>query len=108
MVAEPIGFGVPTLVRRADCGTNHIAPGVVMMDSFAGLRPHDFAALIQAAWARAPQLAAYVADRYALPPVRRLWLEVLREWTPPERQVEFDKAVSDPGSLARLDNLIVY
>jgi hypothetical protein len=108
MVAEAVGFGVPTLVRRADCGTNHIAPGVITVDGFSELSGPEFAAVIQMARARAAELAAYVTDRYTVPLMRRLWLEVLREETPPEWRAAFDKVAVDPVSLAALDELIVY
>lgn len=108
MVSEPVGLGVPTLVRRADCGTNHVVPGVVLVDGFAGTPLSDLIEEIQSARARAPRLATYVNEHYALPVVRGLWLDVLREGTPPERRAAFDRTAADPASLTALDDLIVH
>ncbi|WP_139238463.1 glycosyltransferase family 4 protein [Streptomyces aidingensis] len=108
MVSEPLGFHVPTLVRRADCGTNHIAPGVVLVDDFAGLSASEFAAAVRGARTRAPRLAAYVAEHYGLPVVRQRWVEFLRARTPPERRAAFEQGASDPGALAALDDLVVH
>jgi hypothetical protein len=108
MVSEPVGFGVPTLVRQADCGTNHIAPGLVLVEDFARLSSPELDALIGTARNRSDHLAGYVGEHYALPVVRQQWLDLLREQTPPERRAALEKATADPESLAALDDLIVH
>lgn len=108
MVSEPVGFGVPMLIRRADCGTNHIVPGLVLVDDFAGLSSPELDVLIRTARDRSDQLAGYVRQRYALPVVRQQWLDLLREQTTPERRAAFEETATDPKSLTILDDLIVY
>lgn len=108
MVSEALGFGVPTLVRRADCATNHIAPGVVLVDGFDDLGAPVFAAAVRAARARASALAGYVAGHYGVEVVRGRWLALLRAETPPHRRAVFDRAVADPASRRVVDELIVY
>lgn len=62
-----------------------------------------FAEAIEKARARAPALADYVAERYSLPVVQRLWLNLLRAHTPRELEEEFERAATDPSSRAALD-----
>lgn len=106
MVAEPLGLGVPTIVRRADCGTNHIAPGVTFVDSFAGLDAGSFASAIRQAQASAPQLSDYVRSRYALPLLRERFIDTLSRHIPDAARRDFVLHAARFGS--DLDEFIVY
>lgn len=106
MVAEPIGFGVPTIVRRADCGTNHVVPDVTLVDSFTNLDTAGFAAAIRQAQARAPWLSDFVRSRYAVPLVRERFIDTLARHLPETERSDFILHAARFGS--DLDEFIVY
>jgi glycosyltransferase involved in cell wall biosynthesis len=108
MVSEASGAGVPVLVRRTGCSTNHIAPGITLVDGFHDLDAPAFAQAMAVARVRAPGLAAYVQRRYSTPIVRRLFLKLLQEKTPYALRRHFDDLAHDPASLACLDGMVVY
>ncbi|MGH3168760.1 MAG: hypothetical protein ACRDN0_23125 [Trebonia sp.] len=108
MVSEPLGAGVPTIVRRADCGTNHIAPGVVLVDTFQGLGTEGFSVAVRQARAARHQLAEFVNTRYSLPRVRKQLLGILRRHMPDDRLADFDRQVSQPELTSALDEFTVY
>lgn len=106
MVSEAIGFGVPTIVRRADCATNHIAPDVVLVDNFADLTLADVERLLGLARDRAPTLADYVDRNYQIPVVRDRALTLMRISTPPEWWGRFDELAHQDESTRILDEMI--
>lgn len=103
MVSEPLGLGVPVIVRRARCGTNYIDADVVLVDGFTDLGSDSFWSCVGLARSRAPQLAASGHQRCGQPVVRRRFLSILRSRTPPGRLDEFDRLAGAPESLAALD-----
>lgn len=106
MVSEPLGFGVPTVVRRADCATNHLAPDLTLVDSFEGLGPDDFAAAVRQARAAAPRLAGFVRTQYALPLVRQRFGDLLTRRLPEDVRGDFLRHTERHA--ADLDDLVVY
>ncbi|MGH3623997.1 MAG: hypothetical protein ACRDQ5_19775 [Sciscionella sp.] len=106
MVSEALGLGVPTIVRRADCGTNHIASEVVRVDGFADLGSGEFTRAVGEARGRVPRLADYVNSHYGIPVVRRHLLELLRSHTPADRLDEFDRLSIRPRSVALVDAVL--
>lgn len=73
-VSEPLGLGRSTVVRRARCSTNFIAPSLTLIDSFdfASLK---FKASVKLAGVRAPWLARYVNDRYSPECIRARFID---------------------------------
>ncbi len=108
MVSEALGAGVPTIVRRADCGTNHIAPHVVLIDSFEGLGAEGYAEAIRRAQAVSPRLSEFVHANYSLRRSRDQLLRVLRCRLPDERRAAFDKAAVSVELVRALDEFVVY
>jgi hypothetical protein len=108
MVAQALGAGVPTIVRRADCGTNHIAPGVVLIDSFEELDPEGYAEAIRRAHAVSPRLSEFVHANYSLRRTRDQLLHVLRRHLPDERRAAFDEATGTDEFVCALDEFVVY
>lgn len=108
MVSEALGEGVPTIVRRADCGTNHIAPGIVLIDSFGGLGRDGYAEATRRAKDVSPRLSEFVNTNYSLPRVRDQLLHVLRRRLPDERRAAFDKAAASTELVHALDEFVVY
>ncbi len=108
MVSEAFGAGVPVLVRRNGCSTNHIAPGTILVDEFGDFFSPIFMKALDAARAAAPALAAYVHQHYSVPRVRQLFLTLLRAQTPHALRSHFDNLARDPVSLASLDDMVVY
>lgn len=106
MVSEAMGFGVPALIRRADCATNLIAPGCVLVDGFDGLSTADFESALREARRRAPGIADFVNARYGRSAVARHTIDVLRAYTPPDLLAEFDRLVGLPISMDLLDTLL--
>lgn len=108
MVSDALGAGVPTLVRRADCGTNRIAAGVVLVDGFGDMASAAFGVAIEEARRRSRGLATHVSRRYSVSAVRGRWLEVLASCTPQARRGELARAAADPASVAALDEAVVF
>lgn len=108
MVSEALGFGVPTVVRRADCATNHVAPDVVLVDDLADMSGPRFAAAAAEARARAPRLAAYVQQHYAVSVVRDRLLALLRAHTPRHLRPALARAAGDVQMRTALEELVVY
>jgi len=106
MVSEPLGFGVPTVVRRADCGTNHLVPDLTLVDTFDSLAMDDFAAAVRQARAAAPRLAEFVRTQYALPRVRQLFVDILARRLPEAVRGDFLRHAERHAS--DLDDLVVY
>ncbi len=107
MVSEALGAGVPTIVRRADCGTNHIAPGTVLVDSFGGLDAEGYTVAIHQARASAQRLSEFVNAAYSLQRTRDRLLHVLRRHMPAERQATFDTLAANHELTRALDELTV-
>jgi glycosyltransferase involved in cell wall biosynthesis len=107
-VAEPLGFGVPVIVRRADCATNHVAPGVVRLDRFDDFGTHHFLAAVAEARRRAPGLRHFVQRQQSIPAVRERFRRLMRRATAAPLLPLFDAYTADPDQLAKLDELIVY
>jgi hypothetical protein len=108
MVSESLGAGVPTIVRRADCGTNHIAPGVVLVDSFEGLGTEGYTESIRRAQAASQRLSEFVNASYSLGRVRDQLLHILRRHIPDERRAAFDRATASTELVRGLDEFTVY
>lgn len=108
MVSEPIGLERPVVVRRARCGTNHVAPRLAMVDSFAEMDPGAFVAVTDLAHQRAPKLQEFARRRYGARPVRERFLGLLRAHTPPQLFGEFDRLVGNPGAIAALDRALAH
>jgi hypothetical protein len=108
MVSESLGAGVPTIVRRADCGTNHIAPGVVLVDSFEGLGTEGYTEAIRRAQAASQRLSEFVNASYSLGRVRDQLLHILRRHIPDERRAAFDRATASTELVRGLDEFTVY
>jgi glycosyltransferase involved in cell wall biosynthesis len=107
-VAEPLGFGVPVVVRRAACATNHVAPGVVRLDRFDDFGAHHFLAAVAEARRRAPGLRHFVQRQQSIAAVRERFRRLMRRATAPPLLPVFDAYAADPVQLAELDKLIVY
>jgi len=108
MLTEAVGFGVPTLVRRAECATNDIVPDVVLVDDFVGLSYDDFKGLIAQAHDRAPGLARHVNKHYSPSVVELSFVEMLRTRTPPELLGNFDDLARQPRSLGLVRDMIEH
>lgn len=108
MVSEAVGLGVPVLVRRTGCATNHIIPSITLVESFSDLGTATVSAAVRRAKERAPHLAAYVQQHHSLPQVRRMWLNLLRAETPPILQPRFDQLLQEAASVPCLDDMIVF
>ncbi|WP_433655061.1 hypothetical protein ACQPW1_29565 [Nocardia sp. CA-128927] len=89
MASEAITLGVPAIVRRADCGTNELAPNVVLVNGFEQLSTAEFAAAFDQARKRASRLQEYMAAHYDISVVRRQFHELLREYVPASHRAEF-------------------
>nr|MDT0666155.1 hypothetical protein [Micromonospora sp. DSM 115978] len=107
-VAEPLGFGVPVVARRAACATNTVAPGVVLLDRFDDFGAHHFLAAVAEAKRRAPGLRHFVHRQQSIPAVRERFRRLMRRATAPHLLPLFDAYTSDPAQLVALDELIVY
>ena len=107
-VAEPLGFGVPVVARRAACATNNVAPGVVLLDRFDDFGGHHFLAAVAEARRRAPGLRHFVQRQQSIPAVRERFRRLMRRATAPPLLPRFDAYTADPAHLAPLDELIVY
>ncbi len=108
MVSEPMGIGRPVLVRRARCGSNHVAPGTVLVDDFAQLGAAGLGTATDLARRRAEGLRKHTCARYRIPVVRSEFLSLLRSHTPPSRLAEFDRLVRVPEALAALDDALCH
>lgn len=108
IVSEALGAGVPTIVRRADCGTNQIAPGMVLINSFEGLGAEGYAAAIHQAQAAAQRLSELVNVTYSLQRTRDQLLHVLHRHLPDERRAAFDGLAANHELARALDEFIVY
>ncbi|ATL69934.1 glycosyltransferase family protein [Nocardia terpenica] len=108
MLSEAVGFGVPTLTRRAECATNDIVPDLVLVNDFANLSYGEFCALVDDARDRAPRLARFVGKHYAGPVVAEAFLEMLRARTPSELWAEFDRLSRQPRSRRLVGEMIEH
>lgn len=108
MASEALGAGVPTIVRRADCGTNHIAPGMVLVDSFEGLQAEGYTEAIHQAQAAVQRLSEFVNAAYSLQRTRERLLHVLRRHLPAERRATFDRLGASHELTRALDEFTVY
>jgi glycosyltransferase involved in cell wall biosynthesis len=108
MVTEAIGYGVPVVVQRAECATNHIVPGLVIVDDVTDWTGPERARAVARAQAQAETLAAFVERHYATPVVRRRCLEILRAATPPGRLAEFDALCTDAVELRAVDASLTF
>ncbi|MFF9003577.1 hypothetical protein ACF1GW_38340 [Streptomyces achromogenes] len=106
MLSEALGFGVPTLARRAECATNDIVPDLLLVDGFADLSQEQFHTLVDDARERAPGIAQYVNTHYSVPVVEKKFLEMLRVRTPSEELAEFDRLAADPHSRRLVQSMI--
>lgn len=106
MVSEPVGLGIPTIVRRADCATNHIMPRTTLVDSYASLTMADFDELLRSARDLVPSSADYVSRHYALPVVKGRFLEILQCHTPVEHVPALHQLASEPRSAALVAELL--
>jgi hypothetical protein len=108
MASEALGAGVPAIVRRADCGTNHIAPGTVLVDSFEGLDAEGYAKAIHQARAAAQRLSEFVNTAYSLQRTRDRLLHLLRRYLPADRRADFDRLAANRELARALDEFTVY
>lgn len=106
MVSEPVGFGIPTIARRAQCATNEIVPNLVIVDSFSELSWATFTNALDEARKRASSLAEYVNTHYDLGSVRGRFLSLLRQRTPEALRDDFDRLSADPRSMLVLDRIL--
>ena len=107
MAAEAIGFGVPTLIRRANCATNDIVADPVLVDAYAGMSEDRFRSLLARATDRSAAQARFVNRNYNIPRVRGLLLALLARKTPAELLPELDRLARKPLSVSLADTLIV-
>lgn len=106
MVAEPLGFGVPTVVREAACATNHLAPDLVIVPGFDDFTDSGMWEAVSLAQHRSFKLADYVQGNFGLSTVRDQVLRLMRRRTPSGLLAKFDDLSRDPRSLAVLDSMI--
>lgn len=106
-VAEPLGLGVPVVARRAPCATNHVAPGVVLLDRFDDFGGHHFLSAVAEARRRAPGLRHFVQRQQSIPVVRERFRRLMRRATADHLIPTFDAYSAEPAQLAALDALVV-
>lgn len=108
IVSEPVSLGIPVVTAASECGTNHLVPGLVIIDDLA-----DFAApglrqsLIRAREA-APGLARRHLAEHSLEAVRRTYLSLLAAEADPRDASDVLAASSDAVSLAILNELAAF
>ncbi|MBI1759291.1 MAG: hypothetical protein HYR62_08715 [Actinobacteria bacterium] len=108
MASEPLALGVPTLVRRSDCGTNHIAPDVLLVDGFTDMSTPVFHAAVRKAQVCAGGLARYLEEKYAPAVVAERLLGLLRSRTPDAVRAAFEEAAARAESRAALEDLAAF
>jgi hypothetical protein len=106
MASEAIGLGVPTLVRRAACATNHLAPEVVLADGSWDFAGEDLWGTVSTAQTRARALRIHVGRRYAPRVVRRRFLELVCASLDPRRASEVVRRSRDPLAVSVLDAML--
>jgi hypothetical protein len=108
MVSEPLDFGVPVLVRRAPCASNHVVPGVVIVDGFDDLDGDRFRSAVAAARGRVGELRRHAQEHHGLAVVRELTLRTLRAATPISLRQDFDRLAQSADEITQLDEAAVY
>lgn len=94
MASEPFGLGVPVLIRRATCATNHLIDDGVLVDSFDDFNCKEFRSALQRAKVRAPSIAETSKRMFSAPTVRQKVFRLIRE-------------VCDSEQLSRLESLML-
>jgi hypothetical protein len=108
MLSEAIGWGVPTLVRRAACGTNFAWRGLALFDDLEDVSQAEFLALLDRARAAAPGLRRDAHRHYALDRVLDVAVGALLRHTEPKYQPEVRRLAGEGDNRARLSGLLVF
>lgn len=108
MLAEAVGYSIPSIAVRADSATNRIVPGVALVDQLTDFRDPSLAVAMQHARSNADSLKRQVLSRYSLYLVRRAFLTLLRQHTPEPTRARLDMLASDEEVVRRIDASLVH
>ncbi|EDN71331.1 hypothetical protein BGP_0800 [Beggiatoa sp. PS] len=105
VVSEAVGCETPVIVRRADCGTNHIFPDITLIDSFTSLSLESLKILMKRAKQKTQGLLHYANKHYSPTVVKDKMLINLRASAPETDKKEFDRLVAS-GALGDIEQII--
>ncbi|MEU7040750.1 hypothetical protein AB0A77_06790 [Streptomyces varsoviensis] len=108
MVAEAAGAGVPVVVRRAQCGTNVLAPGLAITESLRDFASETFVQAVKDAQAAAPALRDFFERNYRTEAVVRRLLTLTDSELPPEFARRSRLLVRDRVDYERVAEVLTY
>ncbi len=108
MVAEAAGVGVPVVVRRAQCGTNLLAPGLAITESLRDFAAESFIQAVKDAQAAAPALRAFFEREYRAEAVVHRLLALTDSELPPALARRSRLLVRDRVDYERVAEVLTY
>jgi glycosyltransferase involved in cell wall biosynthesis len=108
MLAEAVGYGIPTVAVRADSATNVIIPGLTLVDQLADFHDPALARALVRAAKVAPGIRRFVLDEYSMPRVRAVYVDLLRRHTAPNERPRLEELLSNEDAIRGMDASFIH